>query len=107
MSKPDPQERTPVWPFATAVAAFLVCCAGPALLALLATTGLSAALIHRGASVVAAAGIIAALVFAAIMFQRRRQACRCSVAPPTFGNGDSHETGIGNASSRRRFTRVP
>lgn len=106
MSTPDPRERTSVWPLVAAVGAFFVCCAGPAVLALLATTGLGAAIAHRGTSVVAAVGLIAALVFTGILWMRRR-ARRCSVAPRTFGNGDSHEIGAGDAPSQRRFTRVP
>jgi hypothetical protein len=108
MSTPDPQERTSVWPLVAVVGAFLVCCAGPSLIAILATTSLGVALAHRGASVVSAAGLIVAVVVMGIMWQRRRT-CRCSVsaAPPAVGNADSHEIGGGNAPSRRRFTRVP
>ena len=106
MSTPDPQERTSVVPLVAAVGAFLVCCAGPVLLAILATTGLGVAFAHRGASIAAAAGLIAALVVTGITWQRRR-ACRRSVAPPTFGKGDSLETEDGTALSRRQPTRVP
>ena len=93
-------------PLAAAVGAFVVCCAGPVLLAFLATTGLGVAFAHRGAFIAAAAGLIAALVFSGLMWQRRR-ACRRSVAPPTFGQGDSLETEDGTALSRGQPTKVP
>ena len=93
-------------PLVAAVGALLICCAGPVLFALLATTGLGVAFAHRGASIATAAGLIAALVCTGLMWQRRL-ACRRSVAPPTFGKGDSVETEDGTALSRGQPTRVP
>ncbi len=106
MATPDPQERTSVWPLVAAVGAFLVCCAGPVLLALLATTGLGVALAHRGTPLVAAAGLIAALAIGAVMWQRRRvRACQVSPIPP--GPEHLHETGDGVAQPRRDRAGVP
>ncbi len=106
MATPDSQERKSVWPLVAAGAAFVVCCAGPVLLALLATTGLGAALTHRGAPLVAAAGLIAALAVAGVMWQRRR-AGGCPVPSHTSRSEHADETGDGVAPPRRDRARVP
>ncbi len=82
MGTPDPEERTSAWPLVAGVGALFVCCGGPVLFALLATTGLGAALARRGAPLVAAAGLIAALAIGAVMWQRRRVRA-CQVSPHT------------------------
>ncbi len=106
MGTPDPEERTPAWAVVAAVGAFVVCCAGPAVLVLLATTGLGVALAQRGLPLVAAAGLIAALAIGAVMWQRRRmRACQVSPTPP--GPEHLHETGDGFAPPRRDRARVP
>lgn len=105
MATPDPQERTPMWPLVAAVGAFVVCCGGPVLLALLATTGVGVAA-HRGAPVVAAVGLIVALAIGAIVWQRRR-AYACQVPRHTSSPERADETGGGFAPPRRDRARVP
>jgi len=100
MATPDSEKQTPVWPLAAAVGAVVVCCAGPILLALLATTGLGVTLAHGGVPFVAAAGLAAVLAVGAIMWQRRR-ACACQVPRTTAGPEQRHETGSGIAPPPR------
>jgi membrane protein YdbS with pleckstrin-like domain len=76
MAGPDQEARVPVWAVAAAVGAFAVCCAGPVLLALVATTGVAAALAHGAAPIVTAAGLVATLVVGAILWRRRTWACK-------------------------------
>jgi hypothetical protein len=106
MATTDPQERTPVWAVAAAVGAFVICCAGPVLLALLATTGLGVTLARRGAPLVAAVGLVAALAVGAIMWQRRR-ACACQAPRYASGPEERLETGNGVAPPRRDRAGVP
>jgi O-antigen/teichoic acid export membrane protein len=65
-----------VWIMAAAAGAFLLCCAGPLVFALLATTGLGLALAPGGTPLVAAGGLVAVLVATAILWQRRRACAR-------------------------------
>ena len=106
MATPDPQERTPMWPLVAAVGALVVCCGVPVLLALLATTGVGVALAHRGAPVVAAAGLIVALAIGAVVWQRRR-AYACQVPWHTSSPERADEAGGGFARPRRDRARVP
>ncbi len=74
MGTPNPEERTPVWAVVAAIGGFVVCCAGPAVLVLLTTTGLGVALAQRGLPLVA--GLVVALAAAVIVWRRRARACQ-------------------------------
>lgn len=104
MAQDERGRAGPVGALLAAAGAVALCCAGPVLLGILATTGLGAVLTHRGAPVVAA-GLIAALVVAGIVWQRRR-ACGCPVPSRTSRSEHSDETGDGVAPRRDR-ARVP
>jgi hypothetical protein len=106
MGTPDPEKRTSAWAVVAVAGAFVVCCAGPVLLALLATTGLGVVLAHHGASLVAAAGLVAALAVAAVMWQRRR-ACACQVLRRPSAPERSRGTDDGVAPPRRDRAGVP
>lgn len=106
MAQDERGRAGPVGALLAAAGAVALCCAGPILLGVLATTGLGAALTHRGAPVVAAAGLIAALVVSGIVWQRRR-ACGCPVPSRTSRSEHSDETRDGFAPPRRDRTRVP
>jgi hypothetical protein len=106
MGTPDPEKRTSAWAVVAVAGAFVVCCAGPVVFALLATTGLGVALAHRGAPLAAAAGLIAALGIGAVMWQRRR-AGACQVPRRPSAPERRHGRGDGVAPPRRDRAGVP
>ncbi len=101
MGTPDPEERTTVWPLVAVIGGFVVCCAGPILLALVAT-GIGAAAIRSGAILAgaAAAGILVVIGFV----WWRRQACARPAAPAGPPPQALPSTGGSGATPRERLT---
>lgn len=72
MAAPPPMDRGAGWAVLVAAGLAVACCAGPLLLVLLATTGLSAVAVRSGSFLVAGAAVAAGLVVAGLAWRRRR-----------------------------------
>jgi hypothetical protein len=65
-----------MWVVVAVAGAFALCCGGPALFAVLATTALGATLAHRATPLAAVAGLLAVLAVGIIVGPRRRSCKR-------------------------------
>ncbi|GEM_PF-4132332 len=75
MTTPGSEARGSVWAILTALGAFVLCCAGPAVVALLAAAGLGSVLARSGPYLGLGA---AAAALAVVVVLRRRCACQPS-----------------------------
>lgn len=103
MAAPEPDDRTSRWPVLLAVGGIIVCCAGPALLALAATGG-GVAAVRSGPALMGAA-VVAALVVAGLVWRRRRSCARPTV-PAMHGPHEPHVLEDRATPGRREPTHV-
>ncbi|GEM_PF-4662965 len=78
MMQPEHKSGTLFWPALAAVGALTLCCAGPVLVAVLATMGLGAAVPGSGVPAVVGLGVLAVIITGVLV--RRRRACRCAAS---------------------------
>ncbi len=70
MTSPERESQKSLWPMLAALGAIVVCCAGPAILVALASTGAWIAIVRSGSLLVGGAAVAAALVIAALAWRR-------------------------------------
>lgn len=99
MTAPERETRESFWPILAALGAVVVCCAGPVLFVLLATTGLGVVAARSGPFLVAGAAVAAALVIAGLAWRRRR-ACATPGAPAALRAHQPPYTPDGDAPGR-------
>ncbi len=97
-----PERAASLWPALTAIGAAVLCCAGPALLAVVATTGVLAAVAHSALPLAVGLGAAVALVLA----WRQRRACACSDVPALFRGRAVRSSGEGDTNPRSHPTHV-
>ena len=100
MGTPGPSSRTSLLPMAIAAGAAVLCCAGPVLLAVLATTGIGAVAARSG-MLVAGAGVAVVLIIGLVWWRRRSCAC-AAVSEPHGSPDESSHNDEGPALSSRR-----
>lgn len=96
MTRPKHEKAASFWPALVAAGAFVLCCASPALLAMLATTGAVAA--RSAGSLAIGLGLAAAVVIAGLAWRRRR-ACACPGVRALLPDGAARSSD-GEASPR-------
>jgi membrane protein implicated in regulation of membrane protease activity len=87
MTTPGSEPGGSVWPILALLVAFVLCCAGPAVVALLAAAGLGSVLARSGPYL--AFGAAAAVLAVVVVLWRRRCACWVSGPPLAPGNDRS------------------
>lgn len=96
MTAPEGETRESFWPMLAALGAVMLCCVGPLVLTLLATTGLGVGAVRSGSFLVAGAAVTAALVIAGLAWRRRR-ACAAPGAPLALSAHKPLHTSDGDA----------
>ena len=105
MTTPEREHAASVWP-ALAIGAAVLCCAGPALVAVLAATGLGAAVARSAAPLAIGLGLATALAVAGLAWRRRR-ACAWPDAPVLSQRGAARSADEGTVDPRSHLTHVP
>jgi hypothetical protein len=103
MAAPEAGDRASLWPVLLAAVGVAACCAGPVLVALVAT-GIGAAVVRSGSAVLGTAAATA-LVIAGLVWWRRRS-CACPAPPSTQHPRESRVPGEGTSPERREPTHV-
>lgn len=106
MTTPEREQAASVWPTLMAIGAVVICCAGPVLIAVLAATGLAAAVVRSAAPVAIGLGFITLLAIAGFAWRRRR-VCACSDAPVPSQRGPVRSADERTADPRSHLTHVP
>ncbi len=94
------------WPALAAVGAVILCCVGPALLAVLAATGLGVVAARSAEPLAIGLGLAAAVVIAGLVWRRRR-ACACPGVRALSPDGAARSPSDGAAGPGPYPTRHP
>jgi hypothetical protein len=106
MTAPERETRESFWPMLAALGVVVVCCAGPVVLALLATAGVGIAAVRTGSVLLGGAAVAAALVIAGLVWRRRR-ACATPGVPRALRAHEPPYTPDGDAPRRTHASARP